>query len=320
MKQVWVNAATWSRTASTTAGALLPTVVTAMPEPRSMNELPSTSTTTPPPAAAAYTGMTLPTPAETAAERRAASSRERGPGTSVTRRRTCGRVGPPSWAAVVAVMAAPGDASGWGAHPTVGRPRPGRKGRSAPPTDGDGAELRLLVDHLLRAGEDPGERVAQAVAPVLPGVAVARLAEPHRHARRLEGRHHRPVGRDQRLEHPAADEQAVGDPPGPGPVAVHELHHRVEHRATAVVGPGDVGEDERARHQRERAVGVGRAVGGRERGHRAEAGAEQAPAGALPDQRQLGLQVRQQLPGEEPAVGGRIGVLDEPVARPHERH
>ena len=116
MKQVWVNAATWSRTASTTAGALLPTVVTAMPEPRSMNELPSTSTTTPPPAAAAYTGMTLPTPAETAAERRAASSRERGPGTSVTRRRTCGRVGPPSSAAVVAVMAAPWDASGWGSH------------------------------------------------------------------------------------------------------------------------------------------------------------------------------------------------------------
>ncbi|CQD06331.1 hypothetical protein BN970_01170 [Mycolicibacterium conceptionense] len=38
------------------AGAALPTVVTAMPLPRSMNELPSTSTITPPPAAAAYTG------------------------------------------------------------------------------------------------------------------------------------------------------------------------------------------------------------------------------------------------------------------------
>ena len=74
MKQVWVNFATCSRTASTTAGALLPTVVTAMPEPRSMNELPSTSTTTPPPAPAAYTGMMLPTALDTAAERRAASS------------------------------------------------------------------------------------------------------------------------------------------------------------------------------------------------------------------------------------------------------
>ena len=45
-----MNAATCSRTASTTRGALLPTVVTAMPEPRSISELPSTSTTTPPPA------------------------------------------------------------------------------------------------------------------------------------------------------------------------------------------------------------------------------------------------------------------------------
>ena len=35
---------------STTRGAALPTVVTAMPEPRSMSELPSTSTRTPPPA------------------------------------------------------------------------------------------------------------------------------------------------------------------------------------------------------------------------------------------------------------------------------
>ena len=43
----------------------------------------------------------------TAAERRAASSRERGPGTSVTRRRTWGSVGPPRSAAVVAVMATP---------------------------------------------------------------------------------------------------------------------------------------------------------------------------------------------------------------------
>lgn len=50
MKQVCVNASTWSRTASTTRVALLPTVVTAIPDPRSMSELPSTSTTTPPPA------------------------------------------------------------------------------------------------------------------------------------------------------------------------------------------------------------------------------------------------------------------------------
>ena len=129
MKQVWVNAATCSRTASTTAGALLPTVVTAMPEPRSMNELPSTSTTTPPPAADAYTGMMLPTAPDTAAERRAASSRERGPGTSVTRRRTWGRVGPPRSATVVAVMATP-KTRVVGPMPTVGSPAARGKGSS----------------------------------------------------------------------------------------------------------------------------------------------------------------------------------------------
>ncbi len=46
-----MNAAAWAATAAATRGLLLPTVVTAMPEPRSISELPSTSTTTPPPAA-----------------------------------------------------------------------------------------------------------------------------------------------------------------------------------------------------------------------------------------------------------------------------
>ena len=52
MKQVWVKAATWSVTRRTTSGALLPTLVTAMPLARSISEFPSTSTITPPPAAA----------------------------------------------------------------------------------------------------------------------------------------------------------------------------------------------------------------------------------------------------------------------------
>ena len=51
MKQVWVNWLTCSVTRSTTRSALLPTVVTAMPELKSMSEFPSTSTMTPPPAA-----------------------------------------------------------------------------------------------------------------------------------------------------------------------------------------------------------------------------------------------------------------------------
>ena len=90
MKQVWVKAATCSVTPATTCGAELPTLITAMPEPRSISELPSTSTSTPPPARSMNTGNVVPTPAETAALRAAKSSRERGPGNSVTIRRSCG--------------------------------------------------------------------------------------------------------------------------------------------------------------------------------------------------------------------------------------
>ncbi len=50
MKQVCVNRAACSATASATFGLALPTLVTAMPEPKSISELPSTSTITPPPA------------------------------------------------------------------------------------------------------------------------------------------------------------------------------------------------------------------------------------------------------------------------------
>jgi len=53
VKHVCVKRCTCSMTAAVTCGSALPTLVTAMPEPRSMSELPSTSTMTPPPAAAA---------------------------------------------------------------------------------------------------------------------------------------------------------------------------------------------------------------------------------------------------------------------------
>src|SRR5215475_12626473 len=95
MKQVWVNLAACSRTRSATRGALLPTETTAMPEPKSMSELPSASTSTPPPAAVMNTGRMLLTPRATARSRRASSSREAGPGISVTRRRCWGSAGPP---------------------------------------------------------------------------------------------------------------------------------------------------------------------------------------------------------------------------------
>lgn len=95
MKQVWVNRSACAFTRAATRGFALPTPVTAMPDPKSISELPSASTTTPPPASVTYTGRTLPTPGGTAAVRRRCSSRERGPGISVTTRRTCGRAG--SW-------------------------------------------------------------------------------------------------------------------------------------------------------------------------------------------------------------------------------
>ena len=92
MKQVWVKSATCSWTRSTTAGAALPTLVTAMPEPKSISELPSASTTTPPPARVTKTGSAVPMPGGTAACLRASSSCDFGPGISVTRRRSCGQV------------------------------------------------------------------------------------------------------------------------------------------------------------------------------------------------------------------------------------
>ena len=72
-------------------GAALPTETTAMPEPRSISELPSTSTITPPPAATTKTGSVVPTPSATCAFLR--SSARAGPGMSVTRRRSWGRTG-----------------------------------------------------------------------------------------------------------------------------------------------------------------------------------------------------------------------------------
>ena len=95
MKQVWVNDATWADTLATTESAALPTLTTAMPEPKSISELPSTSTMTPPPAAVTKTGSVIDNPFATALCLRASNSCERGPGIAVTRRRSCGSDGPP---------------------------------------------------------------------------------------------------------------------------------------------------------------------------------------------------------------------------------
>jgi hypothetical protein len=95
VKHVCVKAFSCAVTASTTRGFALPTPVTAMPEPRSMSELPSASTITPPPAATTEMGIVVPTPAATASALRAISSCERGPGMAVTRRRSWVSAGPP---------------------------------------------------------------------------------------------------------------------------------------------------------------------------------------------------------------------------------
>ena len=92
MKQVWVKSATCSRTASTTRGEELPIVVTAIPEPRSINRLPSTSSMIPPEARAHDTGMVTPTACETAATRRFVISSDFGPGIAVTSLRLCSTV------------------------------------------------------------------------------------------------------------------------------------------------------------------------------------------------------------------------------------
>ncbi|CAG7609869.1 exported hypothetical protein [Actinacidiphila bryophytorum] len=90
MKQVWVNSASCSAALRTTIGALLPTEVTAMPEPKSISRFPSTSSTTPPPARRTYTGSVTPTPSATAAAFLADNSCDFGPGTAVTSLRSCG--------------------------------------------------------------------------------------------------------------------------------------------------------------------------------------------------------------------------------------
>ncbi len=71
MKQVCVKSASWAEARRTTASAEAPTEVTAMPEPKSIRRLPSTSSMIPPPARAVNTGSTEPTPRATAPVRRA---------------------------------------------------------------------------------------------------------------------------------------------------------------------------------------------------------------------------------------------------------
>ena len=178
MKQVWVKSATCARTASTTRGAALPIVVTAMPEPRSMKRLPSTSSTIPPPARAANTGMVFPTPRETAAARRLVSSSDAGPGISVTRWRLCSTAGTSAAYPRRAPATSPRKhwPGGGGPGPTAGThsssgPNTGRGRSSAVSAPGPAA------------GNIP-RRI-----PPLAGVAVQRLRRTHGRRRNRHRRH-----------------------------------------------------------------------------------------------------------------------------------
>ena len=66
MKQVWVNFVGLLGEPLDDRGAALPTLVTAMPEPKSMSRLPSTSTRSAPSAWSTYTGSVTPNPRATA--------------------------------------------------------------------------------------------------------------------------------------------------------------------------------------------------------------------------------------------------------------
>src|SRR3954451_14591521 len=117
MKQVCVNAAACSCTRRTTSGAALPTVVTAIPDPRSIRALPSASSRMPPPAASTKTGSAVPTPSATYCLLRASFSCDLGPGISVTRLRCWVREMPP---ATVVLMSAAYDRGSCGFHRSAG--------------------------------------------------------------------------------------------------------------------------------------------------------------------------------------------------------
>src|SRR6476619_8008866 len=132
-----------------------------------------------------------------------------------------------------------------------------------------------FVDELLGSGEEPGQAVAEAVAPVLPVVAVARLRVAHRHAGLAEDRDHRPVRADARLVDAARHDDLVDARGRRLPEAVDELHDRVEGRTAAVL-EADVGEDKRGRLDHQRAEETGIADRRRERGDAAERAAHEA--------------------------------------------
>ena len=175
----------------------------------------------------------------------------------------------------------------------------------------------LLVDVKKRAGHQPRQPLAEAVAPVFPVVAIAGLDVPHIHPGGKQQRDDRSILVDQRLVHAAADEDPLGHRGRLGPEPVHERDHRIEQRA-AVVAVADVGEREAARLQQQPAVEAGVPARGRQRRDRAEAGAHQAPALGHGLEREGPLDERHQVLGHVPGVALVVGVLAQAIGRARE--
>ena len=128
-----------------------------------------------------------------------------------------------------------------------------------------------------RPGEQPGQRLSEAVAPVLPVVTVAGLDEADLHARCAEHRDERAVLADQRLVHAARHEHPLGDRRRVGEEAGARTRRPGAQRAPAGCGSRCSGTGERAGLQQQPTEDPERGACDGERRDRAEARAHQAP-------------------------------------------
>src|SRR5215218_507196 len=132
-------------------------------------------------------------------------------------------------------------------------------------------------------------------------MTVQRLDVTHPHTRGLESGHDPPVLKDQWLIQPTADKEQVRDAPRPLPIAVHELHYRVENFSTAVIG-SPVGEYEGPRHQHQRSVGARRPVRSRQCRNRPKTDTKKNATGTVTFQGEFPFKLWQQLLLQEVCV------------------
>ena len=201
--------------------------------PRSIRELPSTSTSTPPPAASTKTGSVVPTPSATCGRGGRTSPASAGPGIAVTRRRSCGSSGPPvevpgrgrggrgrrhgdSLVRQDGLHESPDELSSRPGHPRLDRvdrhPGPRRRAGQPGPVPGRRADRRR------RRSPDLFEEQVEEFAPAFAGLGEdASVEAAGDGVRRGAQRHHRrgraaaDAGRAGRRQHPRAGQQGVAD-------------------------------------------------------------------------------------------------------------